>query len=84
MIRQPPAAVPAAIVAAQRTFTQIGTLAKTGVCKNCSQGGRCSKLPLFVAGEKGERNDAHCFLSVVRAVTVRHPRRAENLCLPKS
>src|SRR5438132_14326464 len=35
----------------------------------------------FGAGEKREGDDAHCFLSVVRAVTVRHPGRAEDLRL---
>jgi len=39
MIRQPPAAVPTAMVAAQRIFTQSG-MAKTGVRKNSSHAGR--------------------------------------------
>ena len=78
-MRHPPAAVPAAIVAAHKTFTHAGTFPKTGVCKNCSHSGRLSKLPAFVPVNKRERNNAHRFLRVVRAVTVRHPGSAENL-----
>src|SRR5437879_3118933 len=33
----------------------------------------------FGAGEKRKRDDAHCFLGVIRAVTVRHPGRAHDL-----
>src|SRR5205085_4106531 len=33
----------------------------------------------FGPGEKRERDNAHCFLGVVGAVTVRHPGRAHDL-----
>src|SRR5439155_25700601 len=35
------------------------------------------------AGKQCERNDAHCFLRVICAMTVRHPGRAEDLQLPE-
>src|SRR5438270_12291750 len=35
----------------------------------------------FGAGEKRKRDDAHCFLGVIRAVTVRHPGCAHDLRL---
>src|SRR5712691_6160002 len=37
------------------------------------------KAARFRAGEKRKRDDAHCFLGVVRAVTMRHPRGDEDL-----
>ena len=37
----------------------------------------------FGAGKERECNDAHCLLSVVCAVAMRHPRRAENLQFTK-
>ncbi len=41
------------------------------------------KAPGFSAGKKRERDDAHCFLGVICAMTVRHPRRAEDLQFTK-
>src|SRR5438067_2279219 len=37
----------------------------------------------FGAGEKRERDNAHCFLGVIRSVTVRHPGRAHDLRFTK-
>src|SRR5436190_3798734 len=41
------------------------------------------ELMRLCPGEKRERDNAHCFLRVVRAVTVRHPRGAQYLPLPE-
>ena len=48
MIRQPPAAVPAAMVSEQTTLTHTAT-AKTGVCRKCNAAGSRSSTPCWVA-----------------------------------
>ena len=48
MIRQPPAAVPAAIVKAQRIFTHAGMAPKLGIRRKVNHSGKCSKRPAFV------------------------------------
>src|SRR5437764_15273195 len=51
----------------------------------CSQkfepGGEMIETAGFGASEKREGDNAHCFLGVVGAVTVRHPGRADDLRL---
>ena len=73
IILQPPAAVPAAIVAAQSTTTQELTL-NSGVCRKSRSGG---------PSVESERDDAHCLLGIVRPVAVGHPGRADELQLAK-
>ena len=48
MIRHPPAAVPAAMVIAQRIFTHAGMAPKVGIRRKLSHPGKCSNWPAFV------------------------------------
>ena len=41
------------------------------------------EAPGFCPGKERECDDTHCFLGVICAMTMRHPRRAEDLQLAK-
>ena len=80
MIRQPPAAVPAAI-ARRKNFHPERDSAKCRRFQKREPGRKVIKMPRFRAGKKGEGDNAHGFLGVVSPMAVRHPCCAENLQL---
>ena len=82
MMRQPPAAVPAAMVTAHRVITHVGQYERWRLQK-IEPARQMIEAARFCPGKKRQRDDAHRFLRVICAVAVRHPGRAEDLQFSK-
>ena len=78
MIRQPPAAVPAAMVSAQATLTQVAT-SNSGVSQEAQPPRQVVERAAGRGGEQGQGDDAHRLLRVVGAVAEAHQRGADQL-----
>ena len=85
MIRQPPAAVPAAMTTAQTTLIQVAISRSwpgcraSGCARTTATTASPSRLPVRRAGRQGQGDDSHRLLRVVRAVHEAHACGAEHL-----
>ena len=82
MIRQPPAAVPAAMVAAHKITTQLGDF-EFGRLEEGEHGRQVRESAALSCGEKRERDDPHGLLGVIGPVAMGHPRGADELQFPE-